>query len=237
MPLWPCPTCGIGQLQIQRPFIHELSSKSKKDEDYLRTYPEDEVSHYVVILICNNSNCRESVSSCGLRGNIKTIGDYGFYDGHTTSSITPIFFYPSLQIITLSNNWPINIRRQIEKSFSHFFNDGSACANSIRTSIEMLMDELKINKTTTNKNKQRKPLKLHDRIVIFGKQHSEINPYIMAAKWIGNTGSHSDTSLNREKLLDGYDFLEHCLYELYDKKPKLKDLSKKANVINKRKKP
>lgn len=101
----------------------------------------------------------------------------------------------------------------------------------------MIMDDKGIKKTVITKKHNRDRLSLHQRIEEFGKQHTEIKPYIMATKWIGNTGSHSDTSLNREKLLDGYDFLEHCLYELYDKKLKLKELSKKANVINKRKKP
>jgi hypothetical protein len=55
---------------------------------------------------------------------------------------------------------------------------------------------------------------------------------LMATKWIGNGGSHSE-SLARESLFDGFDLLGHVLRESFA--PDGKRLERIAKRVNRRK--
>ena len=79
-------------------------------------------------------------------------------------------------------------------------------------------------------------LSLHSRIQIFGKQNPELQPFLIAAKWIGNAGSHVG-EIDKNGLLDGYELLYHCIDELYEKSERMKNLSAKAKEINDTRKP
>lgn len=81
-----------------------------------------------------------------------------------------------------------------------------------------------------------KKLTLHARIELFGKINPELKPFLLAAKWIGNAGSHPN-EITKENVLDGYSLIEHAIYELYTKGKRIKMLKRTATAINKSKKP
>ena len=233
-PNWLCPTCGIGELLFGEKWARrEKNSFTKmEDADYFSQVPDDQVEHFAAIIECSNPDCKEAVSFCGW---VEYVREDDWSD-KTYRIYHPKFFYPALAIFKVSSNCPAPIKKQIEKSFSHYFNDSSACANSIRTALEQIMDEQGVPKTFINKKHKRENYTLHKRIEEFGKTNSELKPFLLAAKWTGNAGSHV-ADISKDSLLDGYELLEHCIYELYEKNVMMKALKKKATAINKRKKP
>jgi hypothetical protein len=72
---------------------------------------------------------------------------------------------------------------------------------------------------------------LHARILRYSKKHAEVGQHLLAIKWLGNSGSHSD-DLRAQDALDGFELLEHALEEVYElKSAKLKKLA--ATIIKK----
>ena len=149
---------------------------------------------------------------------------------------SPLFFYPTLNIFPISNHCPEEISNQIRKSFSHYFSDQSAAANALRTALEYILNDLNIETNKINRKGENVDLKLHARIEIFGKQNPDLQPFLIAAKWIGNAGSHVG-EINKDGILDGYELLFHCLDEIYEKPEKIKTLGAKAKEINDTRKP
>jgi hypothetical protein len=81
-----------------------------------------------------------------------------------------------------------------------------------------------------------KPIPLGTRIDNFNKHNPKVKPFLEAAKWIGNAGSHVE-GIGREAILDGYELLENIVKELYEDQHKFKELSMKAEKINSTKRP
>ncbi|WP_373331448.1 DUF4145 domain-containing protein [Salmonirosea aquatica] len=97
--------------------------------------------------------------------------------------------------------------------------------------MEILLTQEKV-KRSVIKNKKRRRLNLHDRIVEYQKKNSQIAEYLLAIKWIGNTGSHVGT-LSQTDILDAYELLDFSLRKLYDNNEQT--LNKMIKEINKRK--
>ncbi len=144
---------------------------------------------------------------------------------------TQRFFHPNLEIFPIPTSCPKEVAAQTRTAFSHYFNYLKASPNAIRTALKLLIDAQKIKKTLLDRRSKRKSLTLPARIEEFAKLSPDLTPYLVAAKWIGNAGSHGG-ELTREELLVGFDLLNHAIYELYEKKNHHKDLLKKAKEIN-----
>lgn len=171
-----------------------------------------------------------------------TVKRFEFYDKYKEiwkddlfQTYSPLFFYPCLQIINISENCPIQLRRIIEQSFSLYWLDLDACANKLRIALEHLMDEKKVRKTQLTKKGKRMKFSLHKRIdTYFSQKYPELAKLLLAVKWIGNEGSHVG-GLIREDLINAYELIEHALTEIYDNK--IERLQKISKTINKTKKP
>lgn len=235
-PNWNCPTCISGHLSFEDNwFVRESNSSSKRKGNrmYYDNFPNEEKFHFTGFLTCNNSKCREKVAAIGESGNQVRFGNGQWL---IRRFFNPLFFYPALNIFPISNFCPEEISNQIKKSFSHYFNDQSAAANALRTALEYMLNDLNIERSKINKTDKKVELTLHARIEIFGKQNPELQPFLTAAKWIGNAGSHV-AEIDKNGLLDGYELLHHCIDELYEKSEKRKSLSAKAKEINDSRKP
>lgn len=73
-PNWPCPTCGIGEIIFPDNWAKvAYSSKSARENpEYLNQFQIEKDIHFAGIILCSNSNCKESISVCG----------YSSYDTH-----------------------------------------------------------------------------------------------------------------------------------------------------------
>jgi len=232
VPDWSCPHCEKGVLKIDT-FKSEETALSKSWHGHEDWEPEFIRSTFVGSLIC--PLCSEFVAFLG-DGELEQHHYYDEYNGHYVeemySTFTPKYFYLTLQLFEINNNCPSEIKKVVGESFSLYWNDLSSCANKIRVSLELLMNEFKIKKTFIDKKRKRQRLSLHGRIEEFKKIKPEIAEFLLAIKWIGNSGSHVGT-MEKIDILEAYELLELSLNKLYDEtEDKLRKLSKQ---INKRK--
>jgi hypothetical protein len=224
----PCPTCESGLLIPQKSggFIQSETEESKEMNSYGGYYYTEYV--FSLHLVC--SNCDETVVVSGQRSEENYPSDE---DQGIQSSVVPTSFYPDPKIIHIPKTCPKSVKKTLNESFGLYWLDISSCANKIRISIEVLLNELKVNKTE-NTSSGRKNLSLHQRILLYKTINPGVANYLLAIKWIGNAGSHY-SEIKKENLLDAFELLEYSLELLYnDKQKKLDKLSKE---INKKRKP
>ena len=231
-PQIPCPFCDTGFL---RSFDNSLVFKEMDGTFEINDVWDLPYQTYVfsLLLSCENSNCKSSIFSVG-RGYVEIIDIYDTDDPKPVKFFEPFYFYPALNIIPISSNYPKVIVDSLKKSFSLFFTDLESCANKIRICIEDLMDDKKVKKYEIAKAKKRNILNLHRRIEIFNLKYSDLGSFLLSIKWITNWGSHN-SSLTKGDVLKAYEILDFVLNTLYDNpKKKMLTLTKE---INKRKKP
>tara|TARA_A100000171_G_scaffold51888_1_gene67835 strand:- start:52 stop:831 length:780 start_codon:yes stop_codon:yes gene_type:complete len=232
---WPCPNCGNSTLVLNADkFESNETAESKKARDDHDYWDYDWIRLiFNGILECQK--CNETIVFNGY-GNVEHRHFYDQvsdeYSEELVETYSPTFFLPPLHVIKIPANCPEMVRDEIIDSFKLFWFDLSSCANKIRTALEILLSEQKVNKTALTKKGNRRRLKLHERIIEYKKENSEIADYLLAIKWIGNSGSHVGV-LERSDILDAYEILEFSLNKIFDEK-ELK-IKKMASEINKRK--
>jgi hypothetical protein len=235
MPAWLCPVCKVGTVGTSLSEIKESPSKSVKAHrnSMFAGQSEDAVFKYATRLWCSNGSCNEEVINSG-RG--EYWDQYGrhiissAFQGPRMRNFFPEYFFPHLQIIEIPENTPDLIRQQINLSFPIYWIDRSACANKIRVSVELIMDDLGVDSLDKRKNGDTYNLSLHKRIELYSENSSELGSLLLAVKWIGNEGSHQ-IDLTREDVLDGFEILEHTLDELYsDRKQKIAEKAAEINL-------
>ncbi len=222
----PCPTCEIGILRKPNNETFLKNETASSDELSSLGYQSSE---YIISSHFKCSNCKEIVAFVGIlyEENYPSNEDIGIQ-----SSIKPISFYPAPKIIKIPKSCPQNITKLLEESFSLYWIDLSSCANKIRISIEVLLDELNIHKTATFNNKI-KQLTLHERLLLFEKQNNENTKLLMATKWIGNAGSHT-SEITKDDILDAYELLQFYLERKFnDKEERLIKISETINTTKK----
>lgn len=228
-----CPSCKKGHLKIVK---NSLNTGEISDSRENREHPDWEPDwieyRFSVSLKCDNANCRDNVVCIG-NGSNNQYTEYDYFEKITHSAYQqyykPLYFLPPLNIIELDDNYPKDLKRELINSFSHFFSDFTACANKIRVCVEILMNDLKVKKTENFKGKRQR-LTLHNRIISFKSINSDVADYLLAIKWIGNSGSHNFGSLNNEDILDAYNLLDFSLKKIYNNpESALKKLTKKIN--------
>lgn len=229
-PRLPCPTCDDGILEIiketatyKHPSYIKRLPKSRSDvvryeyenekgksvrpacyDDIMDTPHEKYITSF--FLECDRRNCQEVVSTCG-----ETKKDeYFFMNGDEPNSILldyyfPKFFFPTIRLINLPEKTPKKVKFELEKSFSLFWANPSACANSLRKVIERIMDFLEIPSA-----------RLHHRIQKLSASNPDLYTFLMATKWIGNDGSHDEIELKHYDVIIGFKFIEQCLIELFE---------------------
>ena len=235
-PVWPCPTCGLGTLEFKSNWAtSKLSAETQKEHPaYLSQNRDENISHSG-FLICSNVQCGENIAIIGESSYIRIYNPIHEIP-EEVKYYKPRYFYPSLCLFPIPKSCPTEISEQIKLSFSHYFSDKSAAANALRTTLELILNNQKISRIIITPSRKRKNLTLHARIDIFGNTNPELKSFLFASKWIGNAGSHVG-EISKNDLLDGYELIQHCIDELYEKPVRMKELSSKAKSINKRKKP
>lgn len=236
VPMWTCPTCNSGKLITDKSKIqiHENvdSIKSKGDDAW---EPEWISGGFVGTLKCNNLNCGEIVLVIGemyVKEAQERDDEENWYLTYP-ECLYPKLFIPALDIFNVHIDVPDKIKEAILESFKLYWADIASCANKIRIVVELIMDDQKVAKTNIQKGKK-VISKLHYRIELFKNSKPDEAELLMAIKWIGNSGSHTNNDLTKDDILDGYEILQSVTTKLYEKDThRLKKLSKKINKTRK----
>lgn len=229
---WNCPTCGKGLLRVKPGTFHsEETRASRREHSYDEWEPEWIEYVYSCLLECNNTACKEIISSSGVGSVTHDIGydEKGELYDDLTACFSPQFFSPNLKIFNYQKNIPDEVTDELENSFSLFFCDPPSSANHIRMALENLLNHMKIKKYRIQKGK-RNYLKLHERINLLPKKYHDIQLFFIAVKCLGNAGSHSGNTVSADDVVDAYELMEKLLTEVFDEKSKkLVALAKNIN--------
>jgi hypothetical protein len=229
----PCPICrGVLHL-VKESLQFESSANATRNE----SHPDWEHAFWTgccsAIFKCSTERCSETVPMCGLA--TVTEYDQGEYEPECER---PLYFHPPLPLFPISENCPTAVAMEINAGFALFWTDHAGLMSHFRKAVEVIMDKLKVRKTTvvTDKLGKRhyKNVALHLRIDMYRKKHPELGEQLEALKWLGNVGSHSD-KIDQEDVFDACDILENFIQEHFEKRGNL--IRKMAKSINKAKKP
>jgi Domain of unknown function (DUF4145) len=209
-PNWPCPRCRNGVLRLNRDSVCIVeTSQSRLNSDY----PGDTEKRFSLMLICDQQPCREPVAVLGYTDADVT---YDSSDGSNAweDRLVPTSIFPALDLFPLLPKYPPLIREELKRSFLLFWCDLRACANSIRTVVELVLDSRGVKRKARTKAGELRDLSLHARIKVFAERETEIGEAMLALKWLGNEGSHPG-ELKRSDLLEAFEILCHALEEIF----------------------
>jgi len=216
-----CPKCGKGRINILGDFSKRKTKYTIEMEEHQCFYEEVWEEKFSALLICDKEYCNDVVAVCGTAVPERIDDDEENSNSCCFECFNPEYFSPALKIFPLKNEYPSEVNKILEKSFSLFFADSDSCGNKIRISVEVLLDELGVEK--------KKGERLDDRIRNNKKTNEYIIELLLSIKWIGNYGSHDD-SISKSDLLDAYEMMNAILDDLFDNHAKkLSELSKTIN--------
>jgi hypothetical protein len=186
-------------------------------------------------------DCAHCQNTVGVAGTYRVVDDRYFDEVHGETGgyadyHRPRFFTESPHLVEIPEATPDSVTKELVASFQLFWSDPLACTNRIRSSVEKLLTAQKIPQTTgsTGKKGRRQFLALHHRIERFGVKRADIAEKLMAVKWIGNAGSHSNGA-TIDDALDGYELVDWVLDTLYARRHHR--ASALTRAINRRKAP
>ena len=237
---FPCPSCTNLSLKLNKDkFFAEDTASSKKmkaDDDYWE--PEWLTSVFTTVLICNNSDCAESVICSGI-GSVDwepEPNEHGEMEQQYYSYYLPKIFIPTIHFFNIPEKCPDNVKSLLIEAFSLTLQSPGSAANKVRAAIENILTEYGVPRYS-RKNGKNNRLTLDSRIakakdknVVLG----ELENILYAIKWLGNAGSHANSEILQDDVFDAYELMSHLLSELYHSKA---DINKLAKAIRKKKGP
>lgn len=219
----PCSFCQNGNLLINDSKFHygedynSQNHRERANDQYNEEELDWEYDYYTGrfagLLDCDKCNNKTSISGVtNLEFDIDedSIDNEAYHMEHCIiGNISP-----PMKIISFpkSKNFSHRMQTILITSFELFWIDESACANKLRTSIEILLSDLGVKK----KDESGRNIFLQKRIEEFKGINSEAADLLMTIKIFGNVGSHSDFAISRNHLLDAYEVLEYTLLEIYE---------------------
>lgn len=231
-PDWLCPRCKKGFLQFVEGTLHVEERKNSKDAHTHEAWDPDWIEYiYSGLLRCGNDACKECVANSGIGGvGIDyEIGEDGQPEQTWEDFFTPKYFEPPLHLINIPEKCPESVANPLNESFRLFFCSPSAASNNVRIALEALLTELGVKRFNV-KNGKRIFLNLHSRISLLPSKYSELGDLLLAIKWLGNAGSHANSQVSIDDVMDAYELVDHVLQELYTQKAKkAKALAKQIN--------
>ncbi len=220
----PCPNCKSGKLEYDSKRASSSETKiSLINNEYYKNgivYPE---SNYLVTAHLKCDECSDIVTIT-----YEKTDDVRYTDeeGNEISKWVPIIYHPAPHIIDIPVACPEKVRKHLIKSFGLFWYDSASCGNKIRAALESLLNDFSISSKGSNGNF----ISLANRLQTFATLKPEVQTYLDAIRWIGNTASHDDI-LTKEDLLDAYELIEHSLEVIYkEKEARLSNLSQQIKT-------
>jgi hypothetical protein len=222
IPAWKCPFCKGGVLEFEDKDIQVIESTQSLKEHNAEEWDFNFVlGGFIGKLTCENSQCEEVVVFAGKMG---ADVDYVFnieteeHQHEIIDRLIPQYFNPPLNIFALNENLPSKLQSIILEAFGLFWYNTSSCANKIRTAVEFILDQKKVQKFRPRG--KRIPITLHQRIISFRVKNPEAADLFEAIKFIGNAGSHSVDKVKKTDLLSAFEILERSMEIVYDNHPK-----------------
>ena len=202
MPTWRCPNCHDGVLAgVKSSLKLYETSDSKAARDNPDWDHDWESQRFFLQLQC--IKCSEPVLWVG---DTQSVEEHDEEFGWVFSrALVPTYFEPAIPLIQVPKACPDEVHSEVLAAAALYWSAPASSGNRIRACVERLMDAQAVASGTS----------LHARIQAFASKNKDISDALLAIKWIGNTGSHSD-ELEASDVLDAFELLEYALEELYE---------------------
>lgn len=221
-PDWMCPTCKKGILRIVEKSFNKIETRdSRQAHSHPNWEPCFTTYIYSCLLRCHNERCQEIVANTGT-GSADIEGFYnerGQPDQEWVDHFYPTFFEPPLAIIDIPADCPAEVKEPLQESFRLFFCSPASSGNNIRMAVESLLTQLDVPTHNTKPKPQR--LTLLGRLNLLPEKLSEFRQLFDAIRLFGNDGSHPDSRITVNDVMDAYELIEHVLQAIYKPAPKL----------------
>lgn len=238
LPSWRCPVCSAGNLTLDPKHLQAReTAQSKRDRKHPDSEPDWIRYVFSCTFYCSNPGCQEPVV-CSGTGAVQyvEVEDEEFGWGQSPEDrFTPKFFIPALVLMDIPGECRASVAVHLEESFALFFSNPGAALNAARAAVEALLTDLGVKRFSVAKGKKRHPISLHHRILSLPAKYQHLADLMLAAKWLGNAGSHDSTPPAQADVRVMYDLVEHVLSEIYEEKSK--KLIAIAKKVNKKKGP
>jgi Domain of unknown function (DUF4145) len=221
-PAWCCPACGGAALAVVKDsFRVEETADSKENRNHSDWEPFWFKQQFSILLRCHK--CEEPVFSLGHTESVES--DDEEHGRVFSDAIVPQFFVPAVPMIGLPKGCPKEIADEVINASSLYWSSPASAGNRIRVCVERLMDYVKIPKKGKTKKGEFQDLTLHARIERYTKKSPDVGQKLLAIKWLGNAGSHSE-DLKQTDVLDAFELLSYALEEILEgKSNRLKQLT------------
>lgn len=209
-----CPRCNKGTFEpVSESFQKEEPPFSSNEHGHDAWEPEWIEYRFNFKCVCNVKACGEVAYVTG-RGGVDQAYDY-WGNPEWFEYFEILSFQPAPALSKIPDMAPEKVRDYLQKSFSLFWINTSAAANSIRASLEHILDDLKIPRTQLSKQEKSVPINLHQRIELAEKQKPELAELFFSLKEVGNLGSHGGTVTDND-YADALEIFSHVLKQLYE---------------------
>ncbi len=216
-PLIRCPNCGNTTIRPDAKITTNEDATSIAAHDHDAWDPDWITGVFVATAKCLDPDCQQPIAVSG-RYTIEAFQyetDDGEYDWSVTSILEPRSFTPPIRIIDIPPATPEAISAAIDAASDLYFSDIGGSANRVRHAVERYLDHQKVPKKNRTKKGELVGITLHQRIEHLKKIDPTVADFLMAAKWIGNAGSHGD-EVTRQYLDVGLRVLEKILKLKFD---------------------
>ncbi len=234
LPSWTCSTCCNGTLRVIQDTKKVIETGPSRIAHAHEAWDPDWIEErFCQFMECSNSLCEEIYVVSGRTSNYF----HQFYEpngevGHAIiQSLCPDWITPPPAVFVAPDKAPEELKNSLFSAFKLLWSDHEASANRLRICIELLLNDVGIPSTVKSQDGSEKPIKLHQRIEEYKKIDEKGAEFLLAIKWIGNSGSHAqDEKISRDDMLDLFEITDHILDVIYS--GKIKRLEEVAKAIN-----
>ena len=217
-PAWMCSTCQKSSIVLVSSTLkHEETGPSKRSRNNDDWEPSWTETRFSTLFCCTNEVCKEIVCCVGDRH----VEDD--YQGGYRSLFKPLHFHPPLNFFRIDDLCPEEVQHQLKRAFASAWSDSATSANALRSTLEAILTDRRIARTTTGKNGSTKgkriSLSLQSRIDKYVQKEPDVANLMKALRWLGNHGSHAyGTDPTMAILLDAFQIVEHVISHIYVKR-------------------
>lgn len=211
LPDWLCPNCYKATLKIvPESFITGITTRAHKYHEREGYCKDNDEFIFNLMLKCSQKNCLQPVAVFGVGEYQQQYIDKSRSEWDWFKVYTPKGFYPPIPVFTPCEQYPDNIKDQLQEVSAQLPGHPQAAINALRTTLEMIMDHFKI----PRKNKEYY-LPLEKRINLIPEEYHSLKDGFYAMKWLGNTGSHNLRLVDKEDIDAACHMLDDFLQRIF----------------------
>ncbi|MCP4823846.1 MAG: hypothetical protein GY892_06975 [Shimia sp.] len=158
LPAWVCSACQTGTLQMVHDTLNILETGPSKTAHSLDGWDVEWIEErFCALLKCSDCSDLASISGSREHDLHQYMDMLGEFASDITNSLKPHSIQPPPLVFPIPNKAPDNLKEALLKAFSLIWVDTEACANRIRTCLEIFLDDKKIPKTKKTRKTKRSP--------------------------------------------------------------------------------